>query len=440
MIKYYLFLLTLLVFFKANSQQLKTLTIDEAITLALSENRNLQLADFDRKIAKKTKWETITNYLPKLNFESSLLDNLQLNTVLLPGIMFGKPGTYIPVQFGVEYQTSWSFKAQQPILSAPLIIAAKISEQSKKIAELGYLKTENEVVASTKTFYTSALALQKSLEIISSNIKNFEQIKEKTQAMYELGMVQSTDVDQINMNITNLVNAKHSIQRSLELTMNMLRFNLGLDTSVTLQLTTSLEELIKEDKILQLLSNPFSIETNPDYQIMKTQEQIAKLSVDKEKADALPTIASFYNYTKTGQGNKLNDLKWYPSKILGFSLTLPIFAGTQNYTQYTKARLQYDKAKYATETLSEQLMIQEKQLRFNLKNALDNYYAQKSNIELAKRVYKNIENKYLQGTSSSLELTQANMNYLSAENNLISATIELINAKTNLEKLFNEKK
>jgi len=437
--KQILFLFLILNFFKPYAQEIKSLSLNEAISLALNENRNLQLADFDRKIAKKTKWETFTNYLPKVNFELTWLDNLQLNTVLLPGIMFGQPGKYIPVQFGVQYQTSWAVKGQQLILSAPLIVGIKMAEESKKLSELGYLKTENDVIASVKTFYTSALVIKKSLNIIDNNIRNLETVLEKTKAMYSLGMLQSTDVDQVDITITNLKNARHSLDRNMQLTLNLLRFNLGLDTAQIIELTTSLEELINEQQILQLLSNPFDVSSSHDFQILKTQEKMSKLAVDKEKADVLPSIAGFYNYTKTGQGNEMNDLNWFPSKVLGLSFNIPIFAGSQNYTQYAKARIQYEKAKFATETVAEQLIIQEKQMRYNLKNALDNYYAQKQNVDIAKRVYSNVENKYLQGTVSSLDLTQANSNYLNAENNFITATMELITAKTNMEKLLNIK-
>ncbi len=301
----------LILFYVVNvrGQDNKDLSIQEAITLALNENRSLQLANFDRQIAQKAKWETISNYLPKVNLEASLLDNLQLNTVLLPGIMFGRPGQYIPVQFGVEYQTSWAIKAQQVLLSAPLIVGIKMAEESKKLSELGYLKTENEVIGSVKTFYTSALVLQRSTSIIENNIKNLESIYDKTKTMYNLGMVQSTDVDQLEITITNLKNTKHNLERNLELTMNLLRFNLGLDTSQKIVLTTTLEDLINEQELLSLLSTPYSIDMSNDFQIIKVQEKIAKLNVDKEKADILPSIAGFYNYTKTGQANELNNFK-----------------------------------------------------------------------------------------------------------------------------------
>ena len=82
-------------------------------------------------------------------------------------------------------------------------------------------------------------------------------------------------------------------------------------------------------------------------------------------------------------------------------------------------------------------MIQEQQLRYNLLNANIQYNSQKENIEVAKRVYKNVENKYKQGVASSLELTQSNMQYLTAESNYVNALLTLLQSKLALDKLMN---
>jgi outer membrane protein TolC len=82
--------------------------------------------------------------------------------------------------------------------------------------------------------------------------------------------------------------------------------------------------------------------------------------------------------------------------------------------------------------------MQEKQLQFELKNAYENYKTQKESVDVAKRVYNNIYNKYSQGMISSLDLTQANMNYLQAQNNYISSVMELLSSKTALDKLYNQ--
>ena len=85
----------------------------------------------------------------------------------------------------------------------------------------------------------------------------------------------------------------------------------------------------------------------------------------------------------------------------------------------------------------DQLLLQEKQLRYNLVNANLQYQSQKDNIEVSKRVYASMENKFKQGMASSLELTQSNSLYLQAENNYVTSLMNLLQTKLALDKLLN---
>ena len=88
--------------------------------------------------------------------------------------------------------------------------------------------------------------------------------------------------------------------------------------------------------------------------------------------------------------------------------------------------------------VKDQLELQKTQLVYTYQNALDNFLTQKENVDVARRVYKSIQNKYEQGLSSSLNLTQANSNYLSAESNYLSSILTLLQAQTSLDKLCNK--
>ena len=88
--------------------------------------------------------------------------------------------------------------------------------------------------------------------------------------------------------------------------------------------------------------------------------------------------------------------------------------------------------------VSDQLLIQEKQLRYNLVSANEQYVSQKENIEIAGRVLESYENKYNQGMASSLDLTQANNSYLTAQNNYIQALMNLLQTKVAFDKLMNK--
>jgi outer membrane protein TolC len=156
-----------------------------------------------------------------------------------------------------------------------------------------------------------------------------------------------------------------------------------------------------------------------------------------QKASVLPTIAGFYNYGTNGMGDKVSDLRWFQNSMAGLSLSIPIIASGQRYARIKQAQINLEKAKTTKDMVTEQLLLQEKQLRYNLVNANLQYISQKENVEVSKRVYASTENKYKQGMASSLELTQANSLYLQAENNYVSALMNLLQTKVALDKLLN---
>lgn len=98
----------------------------------------------------------------------------------------------------------------------------------------------------------------------------------------------------------------------------------------------------------------------------------------------------------------------------------------------TLEKLQVNKAQ-----LEDNLNIQELQCKFDLRNAIENYQLQKSNLQVSEKVLQNYRNKYDQGVISSLELTQANTNFLNAQTNYTTAVMTLLNAQIALQKLHN---
>jgi outer membrane protein TolC len=162
-----------------------------------------------------------------------------------------------------------------------------------------------------------------------------------------------------------------------------------------------------------------------------------ELTLKNEKASILPSLSAFYSWNKNGMGDELNGLDWFPNSMLGFQVNVPIFASGQRYSKIKKAQINLEKARTSKNLVSDQLLLQEKQLRFNLINSRDQFETQKENVEVARRVYESIENKYRQGMASSLDLTQAHNNYLQAENNYISAVMDLLQTKLALDKLLN---
>jgi outer membrane protein TolC len=143
-------------------------------------------------------------------------------------------------------------------------------------------------------------------------------------------------------------------------------------------------------------------------------------------------MAAFYSYTEKLK-KPIFDIS--PKHVLGLTLNIPIFSGGLRSSQLNQARIDYDLSKNTQDLLTEQLTLQERQLRYNYNNLLEQYQSQQTNVEIAKEVLDNMKLKYQQGIISILELTSANNDYLNAESNYTSITLQLLNAEASLRKI-----
>ena len=118
-------------------------------------------------------------------------------------------------------------------------------------------------------------------------------------------------------------------------------------------------------------------------------------------------------------------------------MNIPIFSSGSRKAKVEQAKINYETTLNNKSLLTDQILMQEKQYRFNLRSGMEQYQSQKENVEVSKRVYNSINLKYRQGLVSSLDLTTANNNYLQAQSAYISSMVQLLNAALDLHKLLN---
>ncbi|HOU02935.1 MAG TPA: TolC family protein [Bacteroidales bacterium] len=413
------------------------LSLKQAQEYAVANNKVVKSAKLDVIASRAALWETISAALPSVEGSGSFTDNLKLMTTLLPGEFFGQPGTKIPVTFGSKYNTGVSVQASMLLFNAPLYIGIETTKLANKLSEQNLERTELDIKESVSTAYFLILVSEQSLRILDENIANLNETLKSTKAMYQVGMAESTDVDQMESNVTMTENSRSSLLRNIELDYNLLRFQLGVPGNTEISLTETLESLTDQINIDAILSQNFDINNNIDYKLITGQEEISALSLMSQKASVLPTLAGFYTYGSNGMGDKVSEQRWFQNSMAGLQLSIPVFASGQRYAKIKQAQLNLSKARNNKALVADQLLMQEKQLRYDLVNANLQYLSQKDNVEVSKRVYTSMENKYKQGMASSLELTQANSQYLQAENNYITSLMNLLQTKVALDKLMN---
>ncbi len=413
------------------------LSLKEAQDYAIQNNKLMISSRMDVEASKIAVWETISRALPQVDLSGSFTDNLKLMTTLLPGDFFGQPGTKVPVTFGSQFNSGASVQASLLLFNAPLYVGIETTKLANKLSQENLTKTELDTRESISSAYYLILVSEESLKILDGNIKNLTETLKSTRAMLSAGMAESTDVDQMVSNVTMVENTRSSMQRTVELNYNILRFQLGVNVDARITLTESLETFTAGINVDALVAQEFDHRQNVNYRLIEGQEQMSALALKSQKASVLPTLAGFYNYGTNGMGDKVSEQRWFQNSMTGLQLSIPVFGSGQRYSAIKKAQINLQKARTTKDMVTEQLLLQEKQLRYNLVNANLQYISQKDNIEVSKRVYASTENKYKQGMASSLELTQSNSLYLQAQTNYISALMNLLQTKLALDKLLN---
>lgn len=410
----------------AQAQEPLALSLDNAADYAISHNKTLINSKFAvDKSAQRIK-ETIAQGLPQINASldySNFLGaeaSLQLNPEAPPVI--------------IEFNPTSNFKANvnQLVFNGSYYVGIQLSKLAKTITEQSYQKDELNVKEQTIQAYYMVLASERILNTIKENKGNAQLIFEKTSNLANAGVIEQTEAKKLSIMVSAVDNAIKSTERQVELGYNLLRLQLGLESDQAIKLTSNLDEIAQKYIIQTIAADPFNIQNNLDYKLVSMQGEIAKKSIELKKASYLPSVVAFYAYTE----KLLKPLfDFSPKNVVGLNLNIPIISGGQRLSQLNQAKIDYKISENTRDLLTQQLTLQERQLRYNYNNLLEQYLTQKTNVEIATEVLDKMKLKFQQGVVSSLELTSSNNDYLTSESNYTSIMLQLLNAELALRKI-----
>ena len=422
-----LLLLTMAVYNRSLAQESLTLTLDAARQYAIEYNKVLKNASLAVDAADKRYWETISAGLPRVDA------TMDYTNFMGAEISF-KFGEGTPMTIPFKPTSNFSLTVAQLIFNGNYWIGLQTANIMRDLTETSFEKTELEIREQVAIAYYSVLVSEKSVDIIMQNLDNIKDVYNKTNTMYSVGIAEITDVDQLAVQVSLLENAAKSLSRQVEMAYNLLRIQLGVTAETKITLTESLDEIMAGMDHITTLATPLELNENVDYRLMNSQQLLSKKQVNMEIMSCLPSITGFYSNT---QKILRPDFDMTPPNMLGLQMNVPIFASGMRKAKWDQAKINYETTLNTKALLTDQLLIQEKQLRYNLTTAIEQYESQKENVAVSKRVFDNLNLKYEQGLVSSLDLTTANSNYLQSETNYITATMQLLNADLALNKLLN---
>lgn len=410
---------------QTTSNESQSLSLEQAVNFAVQHNKELQASQMNIELRNKQVTEAISQGLPQVN------GSLNYSTNFRYKMDFGGMTNTL------KDQSVLGVSVDQLLFSGQWILGIQTSKIAKQIAAQQVDVTELDIKETVYNSYYTILVSERLMGIVKLNLDNMSEIQKHTENMYKAGTAEITDVDQIRITVSQLKNSLLSMQRTVDVNYNLLRLQLGLQAGTPLTLTDKLEGFLETDNFLKMVAQPFDVNQNVQFKLMTTQEELQKKMVGLKKWAYSPTISANYGFSYKILKPTID---FSPKHSASITMQIPVFSGLQRKAQLDQEKIILEQTTLNKSLLEDQLHLQEEQYKFNLTNALEDYTLQKENIEVARKVLQNYQNKYNAGAVSSLDLTQANNNYLTAENNFTSACLTLLQAQTQLEKLYNELK
>lgn len=433
------------------------LSLKQAQEYALRNNTNAKNAVIDLELAKKKIWETTAIGLPQLNAQANYQHLFKVPELSLGGSTFLTtdltPGTPLtsddilnnrvymgfnpsePIQLGVKDNLTLDITVSQLIFSGEYLVGLQAAKVFYMMSDQSKVKTETDLKESVSNTYSLVLVLEQSKSTLAKSLENLNTTLLEMREMYKQGFIENTDVDQIELTTLNLTNSLNSLNRQVNATQDLLKFQLGMPFEHKIVLTDKLESIAGDINLESTLAIGFDLNQNINYQIMETQEKLGILSLKREKSGYLPNLAAVYMHTE-----KVNKpaFDFAPTDVIQLSMNIPIFTSGQRHVKVQQRKLELDKVVNTKENVANGLRLEHKNANNELATAYENYLNNKKNIDLTNRIYEKTLIKYKEGLSTSMDLTNAQNQYLTAQSDYYNAVYTLITAKNKLDKLTNK--
>lgn len=421
----------------ARAQQSDTLisfSLKEAIDYAQTHQVSILNATIDEEIAKNTVKKTIGIGLPQLNGNVNFQDFLKVPTSLLPGEFFDKPGTQVPVRFGVQYQSSIGLELTQLLFDGSYLVGLQASKTFKELSNKSLKRSRIETAVAVSKAYYSVLVSNEQLSLLDANMNRLKKSFNDTQALFANGFVEKIDVDRLKVLSNNLETERENVIRLLELNVNLLKFQMGMNIQSKLKLKDSIASLQVEESIT--LNDTSSYQNRIEYSLLQTQKKINELDVKRYKSLFLPSLVAFGSSLQSLQSQKFNSLfdRSFPTTVVGFRLSVPILSGGVRTYQVRNAKLEVLKTENNLINLKNGINLEVEQAQTVYRNGLKSLQNQKRNMELAQEVLRVTKIKYEEGVGSSIEVTSAEISLKESQNNYINALYDLLINKVNVDR------
>ena len=418
----------------AQNANLRVITIDEAISIALENNYSLKQAKNELDLAEDLIFSEKADFLP------SVSANMNGSRTTGQQFLFDRFSEGLDPFVDVSSQSiSGGMNASISLFNGfNNILTLKSSQSNKESREQQYERAKELVIFNTASRYLQVLLDKELLAIAKQNLETSTAQLEQVQAQVELGARPMVDLFNQEAQVANdelvVTQRENTLSLNSLLLIRQLEIDpLGAYDFVVPDLT--LNDLPWMDVNLRSLVNEALI-TRSD--ILSAEASISSLRYQMQvtKNSLLPTlrasagVSSRYSdqYSIGGAEVSFSD-QFFDQQVnrsLGLSFNVSLFNNWNRMYSIQSSQVQLKNAELNLDNSKMQVIQEVSQAYNDYSSYVKQLEASEKSLVASERAFQTQQERYNLGASTLIELTQAQSSFVSAQSNYTQAMYNLI--------------
>ena len=442
-----IFLATLIIAFiiftcAANAQENLTITLEEAIVLALKNNRLIEQSQEDRESARLELSAARKSFGPTVSWSSSSMEiggryyHSAREERYRVRAMDKEARRERDINLA-DYPPYKSSNSNSVTLSIPLYTGGQLEGQIKSAnfglnsADLILENTRQAVKFQTAQAYYQVLQCKNLMKVRQEELNNLNEHLRVVQIQYDVGSVAMADVIETKVQIADSRQGLNTVRGNYKNAVATLNNIIGLPMDTPLAVSDNLDYLPHEQSEIECLE--YALEHRPDgiaaiYEIKRAEAQ-----VNAAKSGFRPSVSAVIRGSMTSEGAFKADQskeQW----AAGISLQWNIFDNNVTSTRVEQAKSAKRKAESLARENLETIRLEVHNAYTNLKIAEENIKITSEAIEQAKEKFLIAQVRYEEGEDTNLPVMDAQEKLTNAQVNYFDALYSYNVNKAQLEK------
>lgn len=410
-----------------------SLSLDEAIEIALTDNPTVKVANLEIERYDYVRKQVVSTLYPQVDASAQYSLALRRQE-MAEGLSFGGKNT-----FNVAGTVSL------PLFVPAVYRQMKMTRTQMETAVESARASRIDLVAAVRAAFYNVLLAEQSLEVLNEAVLTTQRVVDNTRDLYENGLAAEYDYLTAQVQLSNLKPQVIQTQNAIEITKLQLKMYLSIPEDVDVEVRGSLDDFRTEVLLWDNYSTDVS--QNTTLRTLDLQRELLEHQEKLIQTSRMPTIAAFGQISYIGQersdlggmlggmigGETASQSKfWWQYPInLGAQISIPLFAGFKKTNQLREVRNQMQQLDMQREYAEEGVRLQVQQAINTLLTARETMLSNELTVEQATKAYDISLTRYNAGAgtilelnSSQLSLTQAQLSYSQSIYDFLTAFAE----------------